>query len=235
MEITKKINGDLILEVTQKCNFSCAHCLRGPARNQNMSKETVDRTLDNFEHISSITFTGGEPLLNADIIIYTLRQIRERGISLGSFYIVTNGSIRNHELFFELIETYKYCDEREMCGLCVSVDDYHDYQDSDIYFEWSCLNFFKKDKEQSFEYGLLNRGNAYENGIGTKDFRVIDFCGFDDGYLENYIYINAEGKIYFDCDLSYDMCDEIDTVNIHDVELFGYLEEMARHKESAYA
>jgi hypothetical protein len=200
-----------------------------------MTRETVDKVLDNFSRINCISFTGGEPLLNADIIIYALQQIRARGIELGSFYIVTNGSIRNKELFFELIETYKYCDEREMCGLCVSVDKYHDYIDNDIYFEWSCLKFFRTDKEQSFEYGLINRGNAYENGIGTKDFRVIEFCGFDDGYIENYVYISAEGNIYFDCDLSYEMCDEIETVNIHDVELYGYLEEMADKMEKVYA
>ena len=77
-----KIAGHLAIEVTQRCNLNCDHCLRGCARNVNITKEIIDKTLDNFEHISSITFTGGEPTLNPEAIIYTIDKYAAGIISI---------------------------------------------------------------------------------------------------------------------------------------------------------
>ena len=44
------------IEVTRRCNMKCAHCLRGPAQNIDLSFEEVDAFLDNFSFINQITY-----------------------------------------------------------------------------------------------------------------------------------------------------------------------------------
>jgi pyruvate-formate lyase-activating enzyme len=74
----------------------CAHCLRGDAESIDIQEKYIDAFLDNFEkgaYISSLTFTGGEISLNIPAIRYTLKAVKERGIAVGSFYMVTNGKL----------------------------------------------------------------------------------------------------------------------------------------------
>ena len=68
-----KLNLDyLTLEVTRRYNMGCAHCLRGEAENLDMTKEIVDKALEDVEFISSLTLSGGEPTLNTELIRYIL-------------------------------------------------------------------------------------------------------------------------------------------------------------------
>jgi len=217
-----KIGGQLAIEVTQRCNLSCDHCLRGCARNVNVTKEIINKVLDNFEYISSITFTGGEPTLNVEAIIYIIDEIKRRGIGVGNFYLVTNCVNFSGELVLKLLEFYVYCDDKEMCGLCVSVDGFHDQRDFNAYDMYSALEFFRTDKEHNgiWDGGIINRGNAKEYGMGTFDKPVMQF---NPEYAEifdnviNYdelIYVNAEGYVFYDCDLSYELQDENRTINV---------------------
>ena len=84
----------VFIEVTRRCNMCCAHCLRGDAESIDIQEKYIDAFLDSFEkgaYISSLTFTGGEISLNIPAIRYTLKAVKERGIAVGSFYMVTNG------------------------------------------------------------------------------------------------------------------------------------------------
>ena len=80
---------ELILEVTRRCNMSCAHCLRGDAQALNMPREIIDKVLDSVESIGSVLFTGGEPSLNLEAIRYFFTKAEELGKLPYSFYIVT--------------------------------------------------------------------------------------------------------------------------------------------------
>lgn len=219
-----KIAGDLAIEVTQRCNLNCDHCLRGCSRNVNVSHEVIDKTLDNYEYISNILFTGGEPTLNVEAISYTIDQIKSRGIGVGSFYIVTNGVNFSKELVWKLLEFYAYCSEKEYCGLCVSVDEFHHNLSKEAYDMYSGLAFFRKDKEHSngWDGGIINRGNAAEYGLGTFENSISEFnpesAEMWDDHIQYYdmIYVNAEGWLFFDCNLSYDMEDENRTINVKD-------------------
>lgn len=217
-----KIAGNLAIEVTQRCSLACDHCLRGCARNVDITKEIIDKALDNFDYISSIVFTGGEPTLNVEAIAYTIEQIKARNIGVGSFYLVTNCVQFSAELVIKLLELYAYCYEKEMCGLCVSVDGFHDNKDREAYEMYSALGFFRTDKEHKniWDGGIINRGNAKEYGIGTFDKPVEEFspnsAELYDGYIEyqDIVYINAKGDVFFDCDLSYELQDEYRTINV---------------------
>lgn len=77
---------NLIIEVTRKCNFSCAHCLRGEAQKREIDFAIIDAILDNdIEYISTVTFTGGEPSLNVPAINYFVDRCKKKALMLEIF------------------------------------------------------------------------------------------------------------------------------------------------------
>lgn len=159
---------NVFIEVTRRCNMCCAHCLRGDAESIDIQEKYIDAFLDNFEkgaYISSLTFTGGEISLNIPAIRYTLKAVKERGIAVGSFYMVTNGKAvdKMADLAMASLEWWAYCDEKDdyMCGLCISSDNFHEaipYESESIL---SGLKYNRNDKVTDFHLAyLLNEGRA---------------------------------------------------------------------------
>lgn len=218
----RKLEGDLALQVTDVCNMNCDICLRGPSRKRKISKEIIDATLNKYSYITQLTFTGGEPTLNMEAIKYTIKRIKETNLRIGGFYIVTNAKFYCPELILALLELYAYCDEKYVCGLAVSVDEYHDPYDETAYEIYSQLPFFVTEKEHhnGWTDDIINRGNALINGYGTYDKEVLEF---DPEYAECYdgeirydgiMYVNSRGYVFFDCDLSYEMQDKLKNLNV---------------------
>ena len=158
----------VFIEVTRRCNMCCAHCLRGDAESIDIQEKYIDAFLDNFEkgaYISSLTFTGGEISLNIPAIRYTLKAVKERGIAVGSFYMVTNGKAidKMADLAMASLEWWTYCDEKDddMCSLCISSDNFHEaipYESKSIL---SGLKYNRNDKVTDFHRAyLLNEGRA---------------------------------------------------------------------------
>lgn len=103
---------DLILQVTQNCNFKCRYCLyasdskieRHHAK-EDMKWETAKKSIDFlYEHSSdsnniSISFYGGEPLLNFqlinDIVCYVENKFFSKNVS---FVMTINGSLLNRKV-----------------------------------------------------------------------------------------------------------------------------------------
>lgn len=86
------------IEVTRRCNMKCAHCLRGPAQNIDLSFEEVDAFLDNFSFINQITLGGGEPTLNPDMIAHIIDKIIENNIVVETLGMITNGQIYDQKI-----------------------------------------------------------------------------------------------------------------------------------------
>ena len=64
----------LVLETTRKCNLHCNHCMRGDKQDLDLTTDIIDTIFKNKEirGIKTICFSGGEPTLNPNIIIYTI-------------------------------------------------------------------------------------------------------------------------------------------------------------------
>jgi hypothetical protein len=204
---------NLILEVTRRCNMTCEHCLRGCKENVDMSKETVDTLLDSTEGIGSLTFTGGEPILNAKLIIYIIDEIMSRSIDVNSFYLVTNAGVFNKELFFKLIEFYHYVEEKEYSFVSVSFDNYHKGADEKYIQWWESLSFYANDKDQRENFGfnnsLISEGYALEYGIGNRGLNLSDEMEVEYlNYFSGDFYVNAKGEITNNCDMSYETQEE---------------------------
>ncbi len=56
----------LELQITNRCNLQCRHCYIGDNAHQDLSREQVQRVLDEFEEIQGLRLllSGGEPLLH---------------------------------------------------------------------------------------------------------------------------------------------------------------------------
>lgn len=191
---------NLIFEITRKCNMKCAHCLRGNAQNKNMSKETMLQSLRGISYISTVTFGGGEPTLNLDMIWYFIECCRMLDIEVGNFYIVTNGKSYHRELEDVCDALYNFCTDNEISGLTVSDDEFHRewqpnrslfektrdryYYGEDIYYSEiqkygeleeiakPYARFTDKTHKDGQFYGLINMGRASENGIWDRELSV---------------------------------------------------------------
>lgn len=86
---------NLILEMTRRCNMSCAHCLRGNPKQENgilnMPTETIGRTFHFLDEVDEITFTGGEPSLVPILLKITLNKMRQKGLHPYRGFLATNG------------------------------------------------------------------------------------------------------------------------------------------------
>lgn len=108
----------LILQVTQRCNFSCRYChdaqpgcastIDGESdMSWNIAKQSIDFLIEHSQdsEIINIYFYGGEPLLNFDIIQRVVEYTEERLSSKCIIYrITTNGSLLTRDMatFFYL-------------------------------------------------------------------------------------------------------------------------------------
>ena len=199
----------LVLEVTRRCNMTCAHCMRGDAQNKDISTTVIDRLLDSVEGhgIGSVTLTGGEPSLNVPAIQYFVDQVQSRKIGVGSFYCVTNGKVESLPLVHALIDLYAYCDEPEMSFLAMSHDAYHEtVQKSKLY---SALKFFNTEGHgPASEEAIIREGRARENGFGKRKYRQESWdIDAEDGSeyvsVNNTLHIAVNGNVMPGCDFSF--------------------------------
>ena len=207
---------DLVIEVTRKCDMRCSHCLRGMAQNKDMDYSIIDKVLSEVRSIGGVTFTGGEPTLGIKAIKYFIKRAKELGTYIGYFYVVSNGKKQSISLAKALIDLYSMCDEREMCCLCVSRDQFHDSGNDTPLYE--ALSFYNKEERKGkipFE-ALLNEGMAYLNGYGTREVKHDGFDIEEDDELrvDNLVYISSNGSVVDGCDFSYDRIDEESLGNI---------------------
>jgi hypothetical protein len=227
-----KIASSLVIELTRRCNMNCAHCLRGCAQSIDISKKTINKVLKQYTNISTLTLTGGEPSLVPELIKYTVDRIIELGIDLGCLYIVTNGKVYSQKMVNAMRKAYAYSYEPDLCGLCVSVDDYHDGTHANNRYRYMDEPFFHTDKEQKdLSRYLINEGNAYDNGIGRRNLivdtelkdeyvTIDEDCLNIDDYL---VYVNALGDVLLNCDVSYQHQSDYMLGNVNDSSLVDIL------------
>lgn len=216
----------VVIEITRRCNMCCAHCLRGDAEAVDIQKKYIDAFLDSFAnagYISSLTFTGGEISLNIPAIRYTLNAVKERNISVGSFYMVTNGKAvdKMAELALASLEWWNYCDDKDdySCGLCISSDDFHEEIPRESASILSGLKYNRNDKVTDFrKQYLINEGRAKTinaNQILKREPRVSELTieykrdcepGNETGIdiTDGELYLNAIGDVVVGYDWSYE-------------------------------
>lgn len=94
--------------LTHRCNLRCSYCYSGPKTRQRMDRATAFRAID-FLYESSggactVTFFGGEPLLEFDLIRDIVSYGRERHGRRVGFRMSTNGTLLTREIIAYLRE-----------------------------------------------------------------------------------------------------------------------------------
>jgi MoaA/NifB/PqqE/SkfB family radical SAM enzyme len=226
MEISVR---NLMLEVTRKCNMKCNHCLRGKAQDVDMSKEIIDNVLEQIKDIEIVTFTGGEPTMNMDVIEYFTKSVINETYMLQGFWMATNAKEYSPRLVNTLLDLYAYCIEYswdDYCGLAISQDKFHDAVEFSTLAKYKALSFYDDSKETDFNNTpILDEGYANENGIGTRKSRIetLDIEFDDDTIIVDQLYINAKGDVVAGCDYSYETQEKIKLGNIIEESLLDIL------------
>ena len=96
----KKLNSAWLL-VTNNCNLKCKYCWRTQLYKEDITKdmsiETADKAMEfiqkNGEEGAAITFFGGEPLLNFDLIKYIMQKYPTL-----NYTIYTNSTLLSDEI-----------------------------------------------------------------------------------------------------------------------------------------
>lgn len=195
----------LIIEVTRRCNMSCAHCMRGDAQNKDISTAVIDRVLDGVQGhgISTVTFTGGEPTLNVPAIQYFVDQVKIRSVGVGSFFVVTNGKVESLPLIHTLIDLYAYCDEPEMSGLIISSDDYHECIKTPRLYK--ALKFFSPEGHgPSDDRAIIREGRGRRFGKRpyrpeSWEFEILDHYVS----VKSNLHVAVNGNVMCGCDFSF--------------------------------
>ena len=219
-----KINvSHLILEVTRKCNMCCDHCLRGNAQAKDMTKEMVDTILSNIDNIGTVTFTGGEPTLNLDIIRYFFEKAEEIGKLPSAFWIATNGKAYQLELANLLLQYYPKMDEPDACGVAVSADIFHEEPEFNFLRELKFYDSSKEHSSEDIEKWVMKSGRAEEYGFGEEkllDHRSTElyFETYKDSIDFEEIYVNVNGDIIPHCDYSFEEQEEMKICHITNFE-----------------
>ena len=96
------------LLVTEKCNLACPYCYV-TNRDRFMARDTLDKALDDIAYYAqragclgvTISYFGGEPLLNWDLIKYSIPKVKARGWDQN---IITNMTLMTEEILAFCLE-----------------------------------------------------------------------------------------------------------------------------------
>lgn len=106
-----KYMSTLAIEMTRRCNLNCNFCGKGTAQNIDVSKEIIDKTLDEMKdtYIHNLRISGGEPLLAPKMICYLVDQIIKKHIYINKVLIFSNGNVEpSEELKDSLLDLLAY-------------------------------------------------------------------------------------------------------------------------------
>lgn len=193
----------LIIEVTRRCNMECGHCLRGDAQNMDIQLKHVKSIAQKLSHVGTITFTGGEPSLASGKILEILEIFKKNDVSVGNFYIATNGKAVGDDFFLACAYWYAFCDDNEITSVSLSNDMHHeDLKASPIL---SAFTFFHKRDWKGDN--VIAEGHAEDWGERPRpdpDQYEVETEWHPEGEIrEGDVYLNCKGNIVAGCDFSY--------------------------------
>ena len=222
-------------ELTRRCNDKCKHCCRGKCQNIDLTKEIVDAFFDNNDiiYIGTISFSGGEPSLNAEMVEYIVDKLIEKKIEFSHFITSTNGLVYSEKLIKALDKlniygnTLRKTSSRIYGNFFVSDDQFHSKPSVEAiqgYSKYKFFNPYHGDHNLKLD-NLLPYGFAVENGLTNKQpdlSKITDYKGCcyikdyeGDKYLVfNYQYICSNGNVSTDGGVTYDLMDKYTIGNV---------------------
>lgn len=228
------VYNDVGIEVTRRCNQQCLnYCMRGARQNLDIPMEFIDLFLDlernHYQYIEHLTFSGGEPTLNAEAILYTVNKIISNKLPVFHLSLMTNGLIYS-DMVVEAFE--KFNDYYNSSIVPVRISKYP-RRDREIYKKYfkdkgSSITFsndqyhqpipdevlqlyHKNGKHISFGMtGPKAEKDLLRSGFSTQghDFTYGDDIRVFGDLVYDFIYLTAKGNFSSYGDGSFDFLDE---------------------------
>lgn len=179
----------LCLAITDKCNLSCLHCMKGTSGNTTITHEQLDALIKQVEYVEKLHISGGEPTLALETIQYMLQSLHENHVTVNSFGFVTNGILYNENIVDILKKLITYSAAKNV-EILISGDIFHfaDVKKGRLFinkdrrekWEANVLEYTKIFHDVSIQhhadYALADLGNASANKtLIVKNFPNISF------------------------------------------------------------
>ncbi|MBQ8617031.1 MAG: radical SAM protein [Clostridia bacterium] len=103
----------LSLDLTRRCNLGCDFCFRGKPQNLDMSRETIDKILDeisNDSFVEELRILGGEPFLVPELVEYLVDQVIKKRLKIATAYTFSNATIKSRRVIEALNRLGVYLD-----------------------------------------------------------------------------------------------------------------------------
>ena len=216
---------DVMFEITRWCNFECSHCMRGERQKRLIKNEYINQTLEQIERIGTMSFTGGEPALAKKQMQYVLDACHHYKTEVGHFWMATNGSITTPSFFDLIVDWLHYCDDGDISGLRVSIDQYHEaegtiqvskFKDFEDRLDMEGLNcYLEYQGASSNPKHLVAEGRAgiyYYSAQKMVEHNInLEWDDYDKKYLvRDTLYVSAKGNIITTADISFERMDDIE-------------------------
>lgn len=207
---------DFAIEITRRCNMTCSHCMRGDAQNIDIDHRDIQNILKHIKHIQHLSITGGEPSLNPKAIRYILKQLKHFNITVHKIDITTNGSRSSaSKAFIDICsELYNYQEEKETdtAMLCMSDDRFHSHLEREKAISVLSKYPFFGLRGQSSNIFLFNEGRSAEGYPNPIHPIYLN----EENYVYGDVYLNAEGMILSNTNLSYQRQNDNKLCHSHD-------------------
>lgn len=223
----------LVINITDICNMSCEFCLRGDGRGRKMDLSLIPKIFEGIGEVGCLVISGGEPSCYKEAVTAIVDYLveNEGDIDINGLFIATNGKEYCQELvdavktmMFVYLEKqfgmYETVGGREaayydsvlkevfyMFGLAVSLDEFHDPILLENWFKYRISGVYSSTKQIDYsKSGIIARGR----GIGLpnaglrKYYRMCVNKDRDD-ITASEVYVTVNGKVFGDCDMSYNM------------------------------
>jgi len=227
------LDGSLVnyleLRISETCNFNCIYCIQKNIKRIKLSrykvfmdfsvaKKSIDVYIDllmrHKKDIAEITFSGGEPTLNWEIILKTVDYAENNfGKSINfKFYLNTNFSLIDKE-------RAKIIKDRKI-DVFPSIDGLKNQNDKVR---------ISKDNKSSFELIMKSIKNLKDVGIKIRGISTTtnenNFFDLDEKFIE-WIYKNKFRMLQINIDVMNLVYADIDHVVMHLIELIKYCKEL---------
>lgn len=186
--------------------------MRGDAQDIDIHNDYITCLLNDVTYVGCVVFSGGEPFLNVSAIEAFVSHARAHSVHVDSFFIATNGvlfeppmTLHTQRAIIAYMELYSLVADIEYSGVRLSADKFHD-------FNISRNNLLRAFTDVEIERTLSERDLLPEGRAAnfTDNGRAAPQSVVNYKYPEELqVYLNAKGKVCWNCDLSYDRQDEV--------------------------
>lgn len=227
----------LAIEITRKCNKNCAHCMRGESQNLSITPLIIDKIFENIEDCGMMSLMGGETLLETQLIDYLVDKIINNW-NTHHIQLTTNGTIRDKTII-DILKKFCESGTNKEALLIISNDEFHNQNDSketynfynELLGNYGRITLECKDDLDNIKYTgravkyIDEHPETSENYLVAIPFLQKHRIKVVDDFIYCSLYVCANGNVYLDEEISFELLDSLSFGNISNKTLADMIKE----------